>query len=242
MNLEGLKRGYTESWPAVHGKFDLVVLALITNDRNVRELHAGFLMDIEASIQYPGFYRLVADVFTRIGTHDLKIVSDADFYSLGSGGGSRRKIYRTTRKSKSTDVGDVNHPPGWNERRLVWVRRNHQHFRDPVWRHWQGRCAVHDHECNGILVASHIYPWRSCDGFQKTDHHNGLLLSAPMDSLFDRGLISFNDKGKILFSPKLDDKTTKAFAVKIDMRLRQDRLTKQMRDYLTIHRRLFQYE
>jgi hypothetical protein len=35
------------------------------------------------------------------------------------------------------------------------------------------------------------------------DVHNGLLLSAPWDAAFDRGLISFADDGEILASPAL---------------------------------------
>lgn len=49
-------------------------------------------------------------------------------------------------------------PEGSTERRLVWVRKHHQKFRDPVWRHSKGRCAVSKSECEGLLVASHIFP------------------------------------------------------------------------------------
>lgn len=44
-----------------------------------------------------------------------------------------------------------------------------------------GRRAVHDQECRGLLVASHIVPWRLSSGKEKTDRHNGLLLSASLD-------------------------------------------------------------
>ncbi|MCY1377701.1 hypothetical protein D9M69_652870 [compost metagenome] len=90
-----------------------------------------------------------------------------------------------------------------------------------------------------MLVASHIYPWRFCDQTQKTDRHNGLLLSAPLDSLFDRGLISFDDQGNILLSKKLDARTRQVFSVNAGLRLRTKKLTTQTRKYLAIHRQIF---
>lgn len=56
-----------------------------------------------------------------------------------------------------------------------------------------------------LLVASHIKPWRSCgDAIERLDGYNGLLLTAHVDRLFDRGLISFTDRGDVLISTKLD--------------------------------------
>jgi hypothetical protein len=241
-NLEGLQFGYTESWPAIRQDFDLIVLAFETDDSQVRKLYAGFLMKVEGSVSYSGLYRLYADAFIPVGVHDRRLVSDAKFYDKdGAGGGSREVAIRTGFDAADMEVVDADVPPGMDERRLVWVRRNHKHFRDPVRLHWNGRCAVHDHECSGILVASHIYPWRFSDKQQKTDRHNGLLLSAPLDSLFDRGLISFDDDGNILLSPRLDKQTRNVFSVKAGMTLRRDRLTNPMRRYLAKHRQLFSY-
>ena len=56
-----------------------------------------------------------------------------------------------------------------------------------------------------LLVASHIKPWRACaTAVERLDGANGLALAPHVDRLFDRGLISFEDDGRILLSPQLD--------------------------------------
>ncbi|MBD1862340.1 MULTISPECIES: HNH endonuclease [Trichocoleus] len=53
--------------------------------------------------------------------------------------------------------------------------------------------------------ASHIKPRHQCkDQTEKANVFNGLLLNPILDVLFDKGLISFDDHGQILFSSKLD--------------------------------------
>lgn len=54
----------------------------------------------------------------------------------------------------------------------------------------------------GLLVASHIEKFSSdkLNSLGAADPSNGLLLPAPYDSLFDKGLITFNKKGKIILS------------------------------------------
>lgn len=56
-----------------------------------------------------------------------------------------------------------------------------------------------------LLVASHIKPWRACaTAGERLDGANGLALAPHVDRLFDRGLISFENDGKLLLSPELD--------------------------------------
>ncbi|WP_079913058.1 HNH endonuclease [Paenibacillus sp. 32352] len=69
-------------------------------------------------------------------------------------------------------------------------------------------CSVSDER---FLIASHIKPWSKCDlSDERIDPYNGFLFCPNHDSLFDKGLISFEDSGKIMISPSLD-KTTKQF-------------------------------
>ena len=52
------------------------------------------------------------------------------------------------------------------------------------------------------LIASHIKPWRQCDNrSERLDGSNGLLLTPNIDHLFDRGFISFDNRGVVLVSP-----------------------------------------
>lgn len=54
------------------------------------------------------------------------------------------------------------------------------------------------------LRASHIKPWVKSSNEEKIDGSNGLLLSPHVDHLFDRGFISFENKGGILVSRELN--------------------------------------
>lgn len=234
-NLAALGQDFTESWPAIVGQPDLIVLSMRTRTWQVRTIHAGFLMSVEPSPGHEGRFRIYADSFVEVGTHDLRLVGDAAFYGKGRGGGSRKLVERGNATPPPHAPGV---PPGMNERRMGWVRKNHRHFRDPVHHHWGGRCAVHDHECGGLLVASHIVPWRLSNGEEKTDRHNGLLLSAPLDALFDRGWISFDVNGSMLIASKVDAVIRNVFGVKPGMQLRASGLTPKMRKYLARHRKL----
>ena len=65
------------------------------------------------------------------------------------------------------------------------------------------RCRVTGMEDPKFLIASHIKPWRLSDNYEKLDGNNGLLLSPHIDSLFDRGWISFTNNGDFLVSTSL---------------------------------------
>jgi HNH endonuclease len=108
--------------------------------------------------------------------------------------------------------------------REVWVRGpQHAAFKRELLRRWQNKCSVHGVPCNDQLRASHIVAW-SRDETIRGDVNNGLLLSVPLDSLFDRGLISFDDTGKLISSDKLDLDTAKHFGVRPGLRIAWDHL------------------
>ncbi|UYG95341.1 HNH endonuclease [Cytobacillus firmus] len=65
-------------------------------------------------------------------------------------------------------------------------------------------CGVLDER---FLVASHIKPWSQSNNQERLDVNNGLLLCPNHDSLFDKGYISFDDRGTILISDSLDEAT-----------------------------------
>jgi putative restriction endonuclease len=51
------------------------------------------------------------------------------------------------------------------------------------------------------LRASHCKPWRDANNVERLDGENGLLLTPDADHLFDRGFVSFDDGGDVLWSP-----------------------------------------
>jgi putative restriction endonuclease len=87
--------------------------------------------------------------------------------------------------------------------RLVIQRVGQAVFRQALMTYWDGRCAVTRVAQPALLRASHIKPWAKCaTDAERLDVYNGLLLAAHLDAAFDAGLISFSDKGAILFSSK----------------------------------------
>lgn len=242
-NLGAFHSSYSESWPSLQKQAELLILSLAEEGASVRKIYAGFIVDVLPSPIYPTRFRFYVDRFRYVGEHDLRLVSDGTFYGNGGGGGSRVYVDNQTRggnhrgPSGEVDLGAAV-PEGAMERRLVWVRKNHHRFRDPVWQYWESKCAVTDSECNGLLVASHIFPWAKSNPTEKTDRNNGLLLSAPIDALFDRGWISFADTGEMLMKKELSQDTRLAFGLtkKAYFIAKREKISPRMKKYLKRHR------
>lgn len=62
-------------------------------------------------------------------------------------------------------------------------------------------CGVSNHR---LLVASHIKPWKDASPEERVDIDNGFIMCPNHDKVFDGGLISFDDSGRIIISDKLD--------------------------------------
>jgi HNH endonuclease len=85
---------------------------------------------------------------------------------------------------------------------LIDARLGQGKFRDDLFELWGG-CAVSGCKVSELLRASHVKPWRKCTNKERLDPHNGLLLGAHLDALFDAGLISFDDNGSMLVSVEI---------------------------------------
>ncbi|MGE0355682.1 MAG: HNH endonuclease [Burkholderiales bacterium] len=83
---------------------------------------------------------------------------------------------------------------------LILARRGQGLFKDRVMR-IERRCRITGVTREEHLRASHCKPWRSASNEERLDGENGLLLTPNADHLFDRGFISFEDNGDVLFSP-----------------------------------------
>lgn len=95
---------------------------------------------------------------------------------------------------------------------LVKSRRGQGTFKDNVWQN-EKACRVTGINDPIHLRASHIKPWRLSNDKEKLHGCNGLLLAPHVDHLFDRGLISFTDDGKMLVSVKLDASILSAWGI-----------------------------
>lgn len=106
-------------------------------------------------------------------------------------------------------------------------------FRQQVLTYW-GECAVTSCKDHSLLVASHIKPWSECNSKEATDPFNGLLLSPNLDKAFDRGFISFSDKGEIIVSKQFHASDAEALGIDETMKLRK--FDKRHLFFLNYHR------
>ena len=94
-------------------------------------------------------------------------------------------------------------PEGPSEKYVTQKTRIHQSFfRDAILSSYDNTCCITGLQIGECLVASHIIPW-SVSEEHRTDPRNGLCLSATFDRLFDRGLITVDNKLKVAISPRL---------------------------------------
>lgn len=140
-----------------------------------------------------------------------------------------REFEKQTRELPSTTEAE----------RLVVQRVGQDIFRSRLMDYWDGKCAVTGLDVSELLKASHIKPWRDCESdAERLDVFNGLLLSPNLDAAFDRGFISFDDEGKILFSSLLQSTSSQHLGLSSTLKIQK--LEEQHKPYMQWHReRLF---
>lgn len=86
---------------------------------------------------------------------------------------------------------------------IVLARRGQGLFRQRV-SSVERACRITKVSQPEYLRASHSKPWRDSNNEERLNGENGLLLTPDVDSLFDRGFLSFKDNGDVLVSPVAD--------------------------------------
>jgi putative restriction endonuclease len=87
-----------------------------------------------------------------------------------------------------------------------------------------------------LLIASHIKPWRVCKtAAERLDGANGLLLAPHVDRLFDRGLITFEQSGKIIVSPRLEPHDLDRLGLREACDRNCGTFNKEQAEYLNFH-------
>ena len=103
-------------------------------------------------------------------------------------------------------------------------------FRKELIKKYNSSCVITGINEKKLLIASHVKPWAVCTNVERLSVENGLLLSPTFDKLFDCGLISFADSGRILISSqlsvgvvsKLHISATDTFNLKASQELKQN--------------------
>jgi putative restriction endonuclease len=86
------------------------------------------------------------------------------------------------------------------------------------------------------LIASHMKPWRVRSNEERLDGENGLLLTPTVDHLFDKGFISFEDKGALIVSPVADPASLVKMGLNASKELNVGAFSESQRKFLDFHR------
>jgi len=105
-----------------------------------------------------------------------------------------------------TDIGET------QKAQMIYSRRGQGVFKANV-RLIEHACRVTKVANPKHLIASHIKPWSKSDDIEKLSGYNGLLLAPHIDHLFDRGLISFENNGKLILSKQFDHEVLNKWSI-----------------------------
>lgn len=78
-------------------------------------------------------------------------------------------------------------------------------FKKKLFKLWSAECVITKVKNKNLLIGAHIKPWSKSNDTEKIDEYNGLLLAPGPDKIFELGLISFEDNGKIIISSQLSN-------------------------------------
>lgn len=122
--------------------------------------------------------------------------------------------------------------------RMTRQRVGQQVYRTALMMYWDNSCAVTGLSLSAALKASHAKPWADCSSDdERLDVFNGFLLSANLDALFDKFLISFDQRGALLISTRIDLDSQNKLGLDPSMKLRW--VTLMHEKYLSYHRNIF---
>jgi putative restriction endonuclease len=127
-------------------------------------------------------------------------------------------------------------PATTESERLAKQRVGQDIFRASLEDYWIGRCPITGIADRALLRASHVKPWAACDtDKERLDVYNRFLLAAHLDAAFDAALMTFDDEGAMLLSPKLSEKA----AVLLRQGADRVRIAEGHKAYLKHHRARF---
>ena len=119
---------------------------------------------------------------------------------------------------------------------VTQARRGQGLYRRKLMEYWENACSVTGCKIPQVLRASHAKPWASCTtASDRLSQFNGFLLTANLDALFDKGLITFDDSGKIRIAEQISSEQQKGLGINSDMHIRADKLSEKHLEYLHYH-------
>jgi predicted restriction endonuclease len=118
---------------------------------------------------------------------------------------------------------------------IIKARIGQGDYRTRLLEKYNYSCIITQIRIPTVLIASHIKPWSVSTNIERLSVENGFIFSATYDRLFDRGLISFKDDGKMLISSMITNDD--AQNLKLDKAKTYDiKFTSPMKNFLDYHR------
>lgn len=127
--------------------------------------------------------------------------------------------------------------PSTEKAALIKARRGQGLYKEALMR-IEDHCRITKVSNPIHLVGSHIKPWRDSENHERLDGENGLLLTPSIDHLFDRGLISFENSGELLISPRADKESLAKMGVPTNSTFNAGPFHQGQKHYLEFHRNL----
>ena len=181
----------------------------------------GYLFHVTSELADLILERIIpenADVMQSLLDDDIQIITDLDPVLVDK---------KATKTSNNTAAEAY---------RTVKVRNLQRLFRKNLLK-IKNCCELCQIDEVSLLTASHIKPWSKTENAEeKIDPKNGLLLCPNHDILFDKGLISFKNDGRIILGAGLSGKLADLFQIdatkRIDMCLEQEVYMAYHREYV----------
>lgn len=213
------KKGATERSRHIdemrNGSTGYAVIIEFNDNGKIRSFDDSYLLKLGKPVDEDGF--TYAKVVEKISIDDLVTRSRQSISAA-------RDVVEIIRSRSSETERET----------LVSARMGQGVFRSAVLRFWNYRCAVTGSTTSVAIRASHIKPWKNCDNTERLDPYNGLPLVATLDTLFDGGLISFRDTGKIVISARLSANERRLLSLKSGNTI--GRVHAKTKKYLAYHR------
>ena len=118
---------------------------------------------------------------------------------------------------------------------IVKTRIGQSLYRKLLLQKYNSKCCICNLSYEPLLVASHIKEWSKSNNNERCDVNNGLLLCRAHDALFDKHLISFDKKGKIIISKLLSKEDRKILNIDDNIKIN---LNDEMERYMEFNRKL----
>jgi len=183
--------------------------------------------------KYNNLLNQVRELLINKGIKDVSLLNAHSFVWMISGIEEALSKIGISKKDELQKIKQYRELVIKDKEAVIKARVGQGIFRSRLVDYWQ-KCSVTGCDNLNILIASHIKPWKDCDIKEAIDLYNGLLLIPNLDKLFDLGLISFEDGGKIIISSTLTTKNIKSLAINEKMGL--EKIDGNHKSYLAYHR------